>query len=56
MRSRPIEPKHKIFDTYNDAKLFPLKYGGDITFIEQHEERSKWKTESPLDQGIEGLP
>ncbi|MFM7986976.1 MAG: hypothetical protein ACKPKO_47450 [Candidatus Fonsibacter sp.] len=46
----------KIFDTYVDAKFFQLKYGGDITFIKQYEERSKWRTESPLDQGVEGRP
>ena len=39
--------KSKIFDTYEDAKSFQLKYGGNITFIKQHEERSEWKTESP---------
>ncbi|MFM7983293.1 MAG: hypothetical protein ACKPKO_28625 [Candidatus Fonsibacter sp.] len=31
----------KIFDTYEDAKFFQLKYGGDITFIQQYEERSE---------------
>ncbi|MFM7981976.1 MAG: hypothetical protein ACKPKO_21925, partial [Candidatus Fonsibacter sp.] len=46
----------KLFDTYEDAKFFQLKYGGDITFIKQYEERPGWKTESPLDQGIEGHP
>ena len=39
--------KSKIFDTYEDAKFFQLKYGGTITFIKQYEERSEWKTESP---------
>ncbi len=24
--------KRTIFDTYEDAKLFQLKYGGEITF------------------------
>ena len=48
--------KSKIFDTYEDAKFFQLKYGGNNTFIKQYEERSEWKTESPLDQGIEGAP
>ena len=37
--------KSKIFDTYEDAKLFQLKYGGNITFIKQYEERSEWRTE-----------
>ena len=48
--------KSKIFDTYEDAKFFQLKYGGDITFIKQYEERSEWRTESPLDQGVEDAP
>ena len=48
--------KSNIFDTYEDAKFFQLKYGGDITFIKQYEERCGWKTESPLGQGIEGHP
>ena len=48
--------KSKIFDTYEDAKFFQLKYGGDITFIKQYEERSEWRTESPLDEGVEGAP
>ena len=46
--------KSKIFDTYEDAKFFQLKYGGDITFIKQYEERSGWRTESVLDQGVDG--
>ena len=29
--------KSKIFDSYEDAKYFQLKYGGDITFIKQYE-------------------
>ncbi|MFM7980600.1 MAG: hypothetical protein ACKPKO_14905, partial [Candidatus Fonsibacter sp.] len=49
--------KSNIFDTYEDAKFFQLKYGGDITCIKQYEEeRSGWRTESPLDQGVEGAP
>ena len=48
--------KSNIFDTYEDAKFFQLKYGGNITFIKQYEESSEWKTESPLDQGVEGGP
>lgn len=48
--------KSKIFDTYEDAKFFQIKYGGNITFIKQYEERSEWRTESPLDQGVEGHP
>ena len=48
--------KSKIFDTYEDAKFFQLKYGGDITFIKQYEERSEWRAESPLDEGVEGAP
>ena len=48
--------KSNIFDTYEDAKFFQLKYGGNVTFIQQYEERSEWKTESPLDQGVEGAP
>jgi hypothetical protein len=39
--------KSKIFDTYEDAKFFQIKYGGNITFIKQYEERSEWRTESP---------
>ncbi|MFM7982790.1 MAG: hypothetical protein ACKPKO_26050, partial [Candidatus Fonsibacter sp.] len=35
---------------------FQLTYGGDITFVKQYEERSEWRTESPLDQGVEGAP
>ncbi|MFM7977936.1 MAG: hypothetical protein ACKPKO_01360, partial [Candidatus Fonsibacter sp.] len=45
-----------IFDTYEDAKFFQLKYGSNITFIKQYEERPGWKMESRLDQGIEGRP
>ncbi|MFM7988001.1 MAG: hypothetical protein ACKPKO_52675, partial [Candidatus Fonsibacter sp.] len=26
--------------------------GGTITFIKQYEERSEWKTESPIDRGV----
>jgi len=48
--------KSKIFDTYEDAEFVQLKYGGNITFIKQYEERSEWKTESPLDQGVEDAP
>ena len=48
--------KSKIFDTYEDAKFFQIKYGGSITFIKQHEERSEWKKESPLDHGVNGAP
>ncbi|MFM7990247.1 MAG: hypothetical protein ACKPKO_64120, partial [Candidatus Fonsibacter sp.] len=44
------------FDTYEDAKFFQLKYGGDITFIKQYEQRSEWRTVTPLDQGVEGAP
>ena len=44
--------KSKIFDTYEYAKLFQLNYGGSITFIKQYEERSEWRTENALDQGV----
>ena len=33
--------KSKIFDTYEDAKFFQTKYGGNITFTKQYEERSE---------------
>ena len=33
--------KSNIFDTYEDAKFFQIKYGGDITFIKQYEGRSE---------------
>jgi hypothetical protein len=33
--------KSKTLDTYEDAKFFQIKYGGDITFIKQYEERSE---------------
>jgi hypothetical protein len=48
--------KSKIFDAYEDAEFFQLKYGGNITFIEQYAERAEWRAESLLDQGIEGAP
>lgn len=41
--------KSKIFDTYEDAKFFQLKYGGEITFIKQYEQKS---TISPLDVDV----
>ena len=48
--------KSKIFDAYEDAEFVHIKYGGNITFIKQYEERSEWRTESPFDQGIEDAP
>ena len=39
--------KSKIFDAYEDAKFFQLKYGGNITFIKQYEETSEWRAENP---------
>ena len=45
--------KSKLFDTYEDAKFFQTKYGGDITFIKQYEDRQEWKVD-PLDKGVKG--
>jgi hypothetical protein len=45
--------KSKLFDTYEDAKFFQTKYGGDITFIKQYEEKQEWKVDS-LDKGVKG--
>jgi len=45
--------KSKIFDTYEDAKFFQLKYGGDITFIKQYEQTTTYKEVSILDKGVE---
>ena len=42
--------KSKIFDTYEDAKFFQLKYGGDITFIKQYEQTTTYTEISSLDQ------
>ncbi|MFM7989815.1 MAG: hypothetical protein ACKPKO_61925 [Candidatus Fonsibacter sp.] len=36
--------------------MFQLKYGGNITFIKQYEERSEWKTESPSAKASMGAP
>ena len=44
-----------LFDTYEDAKLFQIKYGGAITFIKQYEERGQQRTESPIDQCVQGV-
>ena len=46
--------KSTLFDTYEDAKWFQVKYGGTISLIKQYEEKTTWKCESPLDQGVEG--
>ncbi|MFM7986800.1 MAG: hypothetical protein ACKPKO_46550, partial [Candidatus Fonsibacter sp.] len=48
------QKKSNIFDRYEDTKFFQLKYGGDITFIKQYEERAGWKTESPVDECVDG--
>ncbi|MFM7978197.1 MAG: hypothetical protein ACKPKO_02685 [Candidatus Fonsibacter sp.] len=48
--------KSNIFDNYEGAKFFHLKYGGDVTFIKQYKERSERRAESPLNQGVEGAP
>ena len=45
--------KSKIFDTYEDAKFFQVKYGGDITFIKQYEQTTTYKEVSILDKGVE---
>ena len=44
--------KSTLFDTYEDAKWFQVKYGGTITLIKQYEEKETWKYESPLDKGV----
>ena len=36
--------KSKLFDTYEEAKFFQIKYGGTITFIKQYVDRSEWRT------------
>ena len=36
--------KSKLFDTYAEAKIFQIKYGGTITFIKQYVDRSEWRT------------
>ena len=48
--------KTKLFDTYEDAKFFQLKYGGSITFIKQYDKTSEYRAESILDKDIEGVP
>ena len=30
-----------FFDTYKEAKLFKIKYGGTVAFIKQYEERGE---------------
>ena len=45
--------KSKIFDSYEDAKFFQVKYGGEITFIKQYEQKAMWKDTSPLDIDVE---
>ena len=45
--------KSKIFDTYEDAKWFQVKYGGTISFMKQYEERQEWKNVNLLDKGVE---
>jgi hypothetical protein len=32
----------KIFDSYEDAKWFQMKYGGSISFMKQYEEKHEW--------------
>ena len=44
--------KSTLFDTYEDAKWFQVKYGGTITLIKQYEEKETWKYESPLDKEV----
>ena len=44
--------KSTLFDTYEDAKWFQIKYGGTITLIRQYEVKQSWKYVSPLDKGI----
>ena len=44
--------KSKLFDTYEDAKWFQVKYGGSISFMRQYEERKEWKSVNPLDKGV----
>ena len=46
----------KIFDTYEDAKFFQIKNGGNVTFINQYEERSEWRTESPSTNASRARP
>ena len=45
--------KSKIFDTYEDAKFFQLKYGGDITFIKQYEQTTSYREVSALDRDVD---
>ena len=45
--------KSKIFDTYEDAKFFQIKYGGDITFIKQYEQTTTYREVSALDKDVE---
>ena len=33
--------KSRIFDSYEEAKFFQLKYGGEITFVKQYEQTSR---------------
>jgi hypothetical protein len=35
--------RSKIFDTYEDAKFFQVKYVGEITFIKQYEQETTYK-------------
>ena len=45
--------KSKICDTYEDAKFFQLKYGGDITFIKQYAQTTIYKEKSSLDKDVD---
>jgi hypothetical protein len=45
--------KSKIFDTYENAKFFQIKYGGDITFIKQYEQTTTYGEVSALDKDVD---
>ncbi len=42
--------KSKIFDAYEDATFFQLKYGGETTFIKQYEQKTIYREISALDK------
>ena len=45
--------KSKIFDSYEDARYFQLKYGGDITFAKQYEQTTTYREVNSLDKDVE---
>jgi len=48
--------KSKIFDSYEDAKWFQVKYGGSIRIIKQYEERTVKGKEDDVEFSTEVVP